>query len=191
MIIALTGTPGTGKTTIASALKQWDITVISLKELAIEHDFIESYDETRKSNILDIDAIENYLQANLDTNDLIVIESHLSHLLDLVELVIVLRCHPKELRKRLLKRNWSWNKIKENLEAEILDVILCESVEYHKNEYVWEIETSTKTSNQVAETIKQHFIDNNVSSDLRKPGSYDWSEYLFDSHIMEKEHHGP
>jgi adenylate kinase len=190
MIIALTGTPGTGKTTIASALKQWDVTVISLKELAIEHGFVESYDETRKSNILDIDAIENYLQTNLDNTNLIVIESHLSHLLDLVELVIVLRCHPIELRKRLLKRNWSWNKIKENLEAEILDIILCESVEYHAK-HVWEIETSTKTSTQVAETIKQHFIDNNVSSDLRKPGSYDWSECLFDSHIMEKEHHGP
>ncbi|HMA83926.1 MAG TPA: adenylate kinase family protein [Candidatus Thermoplasmatota archaeon] len=186
MIIALTGTPGTGKTTIASILKKYEVIVISLKALAEQHNFIESYDEQRQSNILNLDAIEQYLKKTIKKDELVIVESHLAHLLSIVDSVIVLRCHPQTLRKRLEQRNWPWKKIYENLESEILDVILCESVEDHGKQSVKEIDTSTVSAKNIAENIFQIINGSKTFSILLEPGNFDWSEYLFDANIMEQ-----
>jgi len=186
MIIALTGTPGTGKTTIASILRKYEVSVISLKTLAEQHNFIESYDEQRQSNILDLDVIEQYLKKTIKKDELIIVESHLAHLLSIVDFVIVLRCHPQTLRKRLEQRNWPWKKIYENLESEILDVILCESVDDHGTQSVKEIDTSTVSAENIAENIFQIINGSKTFSTLLEPGNFDWSEYLFDENIMEQ-----
>ena len=186
MIIALTGTPGTGKTTIASILRKHNVSVISLKKLAEQHNFIESYDENRESNILDLDAIDRHLEKTIKNDEIIVIESHLAHLLKRVDTIIVLRCHPKTLRKRLEQRNWPWKKVHENLESEILDVILCESVDEHWRKLVKEVDTSTVSAEKIVEDIFKITNGSKTCSVLIEPGSFDWSEYLFDSSVMEK-----
>lgn len=186
MIIALTGTPGTGKTTIASILRKHDVLVISLKTLAEQHNFIESYDEMRESNILDLDAIDRYLEKTIKKDQIVVVESHLAHLLRRVDTVIVLRCHPKTLRKRLKQRNWPWKKVCENLESEILDVILCESIDEHGKQLVKEIDTSTVSAENIVEDIFKITSGSKTCSVLLEPGSFDWSEYLFDSSVMEE-----
>jgi len=189
MILALTGTPGTGKTTIASLLQEKKILVIDLKQLAINHGFIESHDIKRDSIIIDVDAINRFIINQYSSKDNIVIEGLVSHLLESVGEVIVFRCHPKVLRNRLIERKWSWNKIKENLEAEMLDVILCESIEKHGIENVYEIDTSNISIEKTVEAIYQK-INGEQTKYVIKPGSFDWSELVFDTTIMEEEEHG-
>jgi adenylate kinase len=86
------------------------------------------------------------------------------------------------LRERLQKRNYSAEKIQENLEAEALDIILCESAEWCDN--VFEIDT---TSQPVEKTLSDilNILDGLVRgrerelADRYRPGSVDWSEDFF------------
>lgn len=189
MILGLTGTPGTGKTTIAQFLEQKGIMVINLKKLAETHNFIDSHDEKRNSNILDLDAIDHYLKSQYSSKEPLVIESHLSHLLNIVQMDIVLRCQPNILKTRLMKRHWPWKKIKENIEAEILDIILSEAIENHGKNNVMEMDTTNMSPKESSKQL-HHLLQDMPTQHIVKPGSFDWSEYLFDSDIMGKETHG-
>ena len=189
MNLALTGTPGTGKTTIAQLLQEKKISVIDLKQVAINHGFIESHDMKRDSIVIDIEAINRYIISNYQSEENIVIEGLVSHLLECVDEIIVFRCHPKILRSRLIERGWSRDKIKENLEAEMLDIILCESIEQHGLEKVCEIDTSNVSIEKTVQAIYQK-INGEQSDYVIKPGSFDWSELLFDKGIMEHEENG-
>jgi broad-specificity NMP kinase len=65
----------------------------------------------------------------------IIIDSHLSHYLPkrYVDLCIVVKCDLKELEKRLRKKKYSKEKVRENLDAEIFDICLNEAEAYgHK-----------------------------------------------------------
>ncbi|MCE8429903.1 MAG: adenylate kinase, partial [Candidatus Methanoperedens sp.] len=74
----------------------------------------------------------------------VILEGHLSYFLP-VDAVIVLRVNPVALRKRLGARNkYSGAKVKENANAEALDVILVESCEYCES--VFEIDTTEKNA---------------------------------------------
>lgn len=61
-----------------------------------------------------------------------------------LERAIVLRCSPTVLEGRLKRKHWSKHKIRENLQAEILDICLWDAV----HEYGWhkisEIDTTDK-----------------------------------------------
>lgn len=99
MRMALTGTPGTGKTTVAE-LVDADLDVVHLNDLVEEADLHVGRDDERGSLVADLEAIE----AHLADRDDVLVESHLSHHLR-VDRVVVLRCHPRELRERLMARD--------------------------------------------------------------------------------------
>ena len=92
--------------------------------------------------------------------------------------VIILRCHPDELRKRLSQKRWKKSKVKENIEAEILDIILCEAVDVHPEKNVFEIDTTNLDKNSVSELIME--IINNNFEHMKKHniGNIDWSEEI-------------
>lgn len=189
MIVSITGTPGTGKTTIARLLQDKNILVIDLKEVAINQGFIESHDMKRDSIIIDINAINQFIVDTYQSDNVMVIEGLVSHFLECIDEVIVFRCHPRVLKKRLIKRGWTWKKIKENLEAEMLDVILCESIEQQGMKNIHEIDTSKISIEKTIEAV-YHKVIGEQSKYVVKPGSIDWSELLFDETIMEEEEHG-
>ena len=62
MKIALTGTPGTGKTSVSKVLEKRKLKVIDLNKLAIEKDFIIGYDKKRDSKIIDINRLNNFFK---------------------------------------------------------------------------------------------------------------------------------
>lgn len=185
MIIALTGTPGTGKTTIATLLQQY-ITVIDFQKFAITHHCEVGYDSDKDSIIIDVDKVNIALQNHINSSKSVLIEGHLSHLLTAVEKIIILRCHPKTLLKRLNEKGWKQQKIKENLEAEMLDVILSESIEIHSEENISEIDTTNQSPNSIVTSIKS-LINSHFKKDIAtRPGSIDWSEYLIHINWMEE-----
>ena len=168
MRVALTGTPGTGKTTVTDLLET-DLDVVHLNEVIREEGLHEGEDRGRGSLVADLDAIRERLA---DRNDVLV-ESHLAHHLD-VDRVIVLRCHPSALLTRLLGRGEPEAKAEENADSEALDVILAEAVDRHGPECVFEIDTTERTPDAVARDVAA------VLSGARGPsvGIVDFTDYL-------------
>jgi adenylate kinase len=151
MRVAVTGTPGTGKTSAVERLESnpdFDLEVVHLNDLIRDEDLWDERDEERDSLVADIDAVTDRLDGRAD----LLIESHLAHHLNSDE-VIVLRCHPEELERRLVERRESEAKAEENAESEAIDVILSEAVAEHGMESVYEIETTDLTPEAVAEEI--------------------------------------
>jgi len=148
MRVAVTGTPGTGKTTATERLDA-DLDAVHLNEAVREHDLYDEVDEERDSVIVDLDAAREWLG---DRDD-VLIESHLAHHLD-VDRVVVLRCHPEDLEDRLRERgDESEASITENAESEALDVILSEAVDRHGVESVYEIDATDRDPDAVAAEI--------------------------------------
>tara|TARA_B100000287_G_C20610500_1_gene771836 strand:+ start:43 stop:585 length:543 start_codon:yes stop_codon:yes gene_type:complete len=119
--LALTGTPGTGKTTVSSLLSKNGFEVFSVESLAEKHNCIEDADLEDGARVIDMDELCEHLgddwSTRPDTDS--IIDGHLSHLLP-VDCVINLRCKPIVLRERLIERGYSDSKIAQNTDWEIL-----------------------------------------------------------------------
>lgn len=178
MLVSISGTPGTGKTSVSKILEQKNFNVVDLNKLAIEKNFVIGFDKKRHSNIIDINLLNKYIAKNYAKKGIVFIEGHLSHLLKNIDKVIILRCHPSVLKKRLAKKNWNEQKIKENIDAETLDIVLCESVEIHHKKNIFEIDTTDKNTDQVASCIIE--IVENKFKPMKKYniGYIDWSEEI-------------
>ncbi len=183
MIFALTGTPGTGKTSVCRILKEQysnQYKIIDVNKLVLDEKLYTGKDEARDTYEADMDKLEGRVKSEikkLHGMD-VIMEGHLSHLLP-ADAVIVLRAHPQALRRRLGNRkNYSFQKVNENADAEALDVILVESFERNKN--VFEINTTDMGIAAVAKAIVS------IIEDFKKgkrpgeflPGKINWIEQV-------------
>jgi len=92
---------------------------------------------------------------------------------------VILRCFPDELGRRLSSKGWKKGKIRENVEAEILDVILCESLENIGRDDIFEIDTTDLSIKDVGSMFLE-IIDNDFKPMKKyKIGKIDWSEEIF------------
>jgi len=92
---------------------------------------------------------------------------------DYINLIIVLRSHPDVLRKRLEERNYSEEKLRENLEAEAIDVILEEALETGKP--VYEIDTTEMNIDDVKKAVEDILSGR---TEAYRPGKIDFSEVI-------------
>lgn len=156
MRVAVTGTPGTGKTSatelLEDAIDGRDVAVIHLNEVIREEDLFSTVDDARDSLVADFDAIEGWLDRNEPASEIEIVESHLAHHLP-ADRVVVLRCHPDELGRRLEERDESAASIAENEESEALDVVLAEAVERHSPN-VFEIDATDRSPEEIAHEIE-------------------------------------
>jgi adenylate kinase len=191
MRVAVTGTPGTGKTTATGLLADregFDLDVVHLNDIVREHDLTESTDEARDSLVVDLDAVREFLAT--EYGDDLLVESHLAHLLD-ADRVVVLRAHPERIEARLRERGESaasatenapssespralTRKARENAESEALDVVLSEAIDQHGPDAVYEIDTTDRDPAAVADAIAA------VVRGEREPsaGEVDFTDYL-------------
>ncbi|MFB6204612.1 MAG: adenylate kinase family protein [Candidatus Nanohaloarchaea archaeon] len=160
MIIALTGTPGTGKTSVSEEL---GYPVIHLTEYVKEHGLGEQREEFE----VDVPAMVESLE-DLDGDH--VIEGHLAHHVP-ADICIVLRCAPDELEERLSDRDYPPQKVRENIESEALDVVLVEAVE--EQDTVVEVDTTGKTVEETVETVKEK-----IERGEPDYGDIDWTSEL-------------
>ncbi len=147
MIIAITGTPATGKTTLAGKLrKELGYPVLDLNDLIEEYkDVVLEYDTERETKIIDEGALLAYLVDYLSDKQDLIIDSHLSHYLSpkYLDVVVVVTCDLSTLRRRLAERGYNELKIKENLEAEAFDTILDEA--YDEGHAVIPVDATKRT----------------------------------------------
>ncbi len=135
-ITIVTGTPGTGKTIIATAIAmQTNAVYIDVNQVIKKEKLATSFDKKRNAKVVDIKKLNKVLievikEAKRKQTPL-VIDSHLSHYLPkkYVDLCIVTKTNLKKLKKRLQKRNYSKAKVRENMDCEIFDVCLMEAKE--------------------------------------------------------------
>ncbi|QIO23048.1 adenylate kinase family protein [Haloarcula sp. JP-L23] len=147
MRVAVTGTPGTGKTT-ATARLDTDLDVVHLNDVIKSEGFSTGVDEERGSLVADMDAVAEWL----DGRDDVLFESHLAHNFE-ADRVAVLRAHPDTVVDRLRGRGDSDSKAYENAESEALDVVLSEAVHHHGTDSVYEIDTTDRDPDAVADAI--------------------------------------
>lgn len=163
-MIALTGTPGCGKSSVAEELRRRGHRVISVKE------FAEMYGCAKKEGkdiVIDVNKLSQYRFEGI-------VEGHLSHLLK-PEIAIVLRCNPILIKKRLIERGWDYEKVMENVEAELIDVILVEALQ--NCERVYEIDTTELRIEEVANAVER--ILSGETNNF-EPGKIDWISKLED-----------
>ena len=143
-MIAVSGTPGTGKSVFARALvKRLGASVIELNTLITEKKiYTLDSDGTKVANLSKMR--KEFARAIKDFSGPIVVEGLLAHLLQkkLLTHVVVLRTRPKVLERRLRTRDYSNAKMRENIEAEALDIILWEAVDAHGIDKIYEIDTT-------------------------------------------------
>ncbi len=147
MKIAITGVPTVGKTTVAKRLsRRLGYKLVSINDLAEKLKAYVGYDKKRESKILDMDKLRQEIK-KMKGN--MILDGHTSHEFD-VNLVIVLRCNPTVLQKRLEKK-YPKNpfKVQENVDAELLGVITSDALKY--NERVYEIDTTNMSIRNVVD----------------------------------------
>jgi len=152
MIVAISGVGCTGKTETAKVLaKRIKWKLVRPDYVAKKKKLYLGYDKERKSWIVDLKKLKREIKKAEKENKNIIIESLYAHLFP-ADIVVVLRCNPKVLLKRLKKKyNWQ-TKITENYEAEMIGVILSEM---KKTKRVYEVDTTHSTPFQTAHIIEK------------------------------------
>jgi adenylate kinase len=186
MIIALTGTPGTGKTTVCEFIKEHSLyrdkyRIIDLHKLIMDEKLYTGRDDIRDTYIADMERLKarvsELIKQTPDGMDT-VMEGHISHYLP-SDVIIVLRAAPVALRKRIGKRReYSFDKVKENSDAEALDVILVESVE--SSDRVFEINTTDMNLIFVVKSVVE-IIESLKKGNLPEeylPGKINWIDQV-------------
>ena len=164
---ALTGTPGTGKTSIS---KQLNKKILHLADLYSE----ASEGKTSTGEwLIDLEKLNEIVNKLMGSS--LIIEGHLSHTLKNIEQIIVLRCDPNILRLRLEKRDYSEVKIKENLEAEAMGIIYSEAVELIDKTSLFQLDTTSYTAKETA-----HLLSNFFEGKVKLDETIDYSERIME-----------
>ncbi len=172
MLVAITGTPGTGKTSVAAELRSRGHEVVDLGKHIREHGLLGELDEARDTHEVDLDLLNDSLEEYREREGTVFMEGHLSHFMDCGS-IIVLRCHPDVLAERLRARGYSEEKVRENVQSEVLDVILCEATDSDIPVHVVDC-----TSAPVEETADEILSIASGESEGHLPGSVDWSSEM-------------
>ena len=184
MRVAVTGTPGVGKTT---ATEQIEYPVVHLNDAVRTEGLTDGHDDERDSLVVDLDAAASYVAereaavgaddgdddpagavgaddgdddpagaVGADDGDEQSVLVVESHLAHQLpaDRVVVLRCRPDVIEQRLLDRGETEATAAENRESEALDLIVSEAVDRHGEDSVYEIDATDAAPAETAASIE-------------------------------------
>lgn len=156
--ILITGTPGTGKTTLCSELanRVADLEWINIAELAKANNCYEAYDEQYDCAILDEEKVMDEMEDRMS-------EPFGGKIVDYhgcdffpkrwFDVVFVLRTNTKLLYDRLVHRGYEGKKLEDNVQCEIFQVLLDEAKSAYDEEIVHEL--MSDTPDQMEENLER------------------------------------
>lgn len=183
MLIAITGVPGTGKTTIANELKNQsktlgnNFTFVDVTKEIKENKLYTDFDEQDQTLNVDMVKFDRYFSdlikalksknngadtAYVNNSSAIVFEGHMSHLIEGLDFVIYLISDIEVISDRLKARNYSNKKIQDNTESQIMNVIEDEIKSMNYKFAI--VDTSKNTISQSIEEIKGFFAFIGINS---------------------------
>lgn len=147
MRILITGTPGTGKSSVSSIIsrrKGWAL--LRLKDIAEKGCVIK---KEGKEKIVDLGKLRSATLRELKGKKDAIIEGHLGCEFHLpVDFAFVLRTRPSALRRRLAKRGYPAGKIQVNLLSEMLDY--CTQLSEQNYPHVLEVDTTGRSARETS-----------------------------------------
>ena len=144
--LSITGTPGTGKSSVAGALPA-RYACLEVGELALR---VGAGRGSGREIVVGLPAHARAIRTRRPGTLPPVLVGHLAHLLPIRD-VVVLRCHPLELAVRLGRdRRGTAAERQENVVAEATDLVLVEALARRRR--VWEVDTTGRT---VADTARE------------------------------------
>ncbi len=169
--IALTGTPGTGKSSVARRLRP--LRTVEVADLA------RAWGVARRRNgavEVDLRALLRAARSPRALAEFDVVVGHLAHFLPLRD-VVVLRAHPLELDRRLRRspRGGAAER-RENVEAEATDVIRWEAV--GRGRRIVQVDTTGRTPTAVASEVARF-------AHSRRPGRVPRIDWLSDPRVTD------
>ncbi len=171
-LVALTGTPGTGKSVVARALRpRWPSVEVGpwAASIGLARKIPGGFE-------VDLARLRRSMLRGTAIAPTRLLVGHLSHLLP-VRSVVVLRCHPDELRRRLAKaRRGTAPERAENCVAEAIDLILLESVRPGRR--VYEIDTTGRSVPAIAREVDRRLSQGG-------PSDYGRVDWLADAAVTE------
>jgi len=153
--IIVTGTPGVGKTVLARLLaKQTGSRFLNLGELVKKERLYGRFDRLRQSYVIDESRLRKALIdffAAYGEGGLVIETNWVGKFMPKKRgmIAIVVRLDPVVLASRLRGRRWPKRKIWENVEAELIDLSLYESLKCLGARRVYEIDATGKPPRQL------------------------------------------
>ncbi len=170
--VALTGTPGTGKSTAAKWLAQlpdWGRVggeVIEVSDLALRFGCGDPLPDQPAVTEVDMECMAGRLRSENPTHPMVIV-GHLAHLLP-VDRILLLRCDPPRLERRLRERGDSPKAIQQNVESELTDLILMEAL--GSGLPIYEHDASVEDPATIARWVLKVLVGREAPSH----GSIDW-----------------
>jgi adenylate kinase len=147
--ILFTGTPGVGKTAIATMVaEKLGLHHANVGEIIKENKCHTEYDQSLDTHVLDEDKLLDIMEVDFDTEYIsggIVADYHSCELFPerWFDLIVVLRADTEVLYDRLTERGYNDKKRSENIECEIMRVVIDEAKESYAKEIVQELSNNT------------------------------------------------
>ncbi len=179
-IIIVSGTPGVGKTVLGKLLaKRTGFTFLSLSDLVKKGRLYKRFNRQARSYLINEPAVRKKLGGYFEVHRTkgVIFETHsLTRILPHNTrgmVAVVLRLDPVVLARRLRGRNWPKLKIWENVEAEMIDVSLYDSLKLLGKNRVLEINATGKRPDKLVLEILRALSRNKGWSLKSSP---DWLE---------------
>ncbi|PRP79851.1 putative adenylate kinase [Planoprotostelium fungivorum] len=155
--ILITGTPGTGKSTLAQIVASLcpKLRYIDIGAAVKERTLHDGRDEEFDSYVLNEDKIVDEFEDMVGVEGNTIVDFHTCDFFPerWFDLVVVLRADIGQLNQRLQKRD---NKIDENIQCEIMQVVLEDATESYRKELIMELESNdTQQMESNAEKIME------------------------------------
>ncbi|CAG9530682.1 unnamed protein product [Cercopithifilaria johnstoni] len=145
--LLITGTPGTGKSTLCETLSEkLGFDYINCGKEIVENNLYSEYDEEFDSHVLDEDKFLDHIEDRMDSESGgYIVDYHGSDFFPerWFDFIFVLRCNNTILYDRLSARGYSNKKIQENIECEIFGSLLEEAANSYDEKIVYELQNET------------------------------------------------
>lgn len=156
--LLITGTPGTGKSTIAKLLRKKLKAFVVNEKAFCQKEKCATFNPKTKEWEIDLKkykkAFTHYVKQHAGKT--IILEGHVACEVNLpISKIIVLTCNPVELGYRLAKRHYSELKIQENMFCEATNYCTEQVTKHYRGKKVLKVDTSAHSSTQTTQKIQK------------------------------------